>query len=144
MDKDTGAGFDAEEFEQLLREVRWALTRALRDLYRLHDGDAEAVGQEMVSLHADAAERAAEPIVIRVETFGAAVLVTLREYVVDYVQDWAVGLEEAWTVLAEAPDPLVCNADESIRDPRLLQLHTALDEDLLRAEIERLEGEQPE
>lgn len=141
MDHDIRTAIDGEDLEQLLREARWSVIRALRDLYRLHDGDAEAVGREMVALHADAAGRAAGPIVIRVETFGAAALVTLREYIDDYVQDPEAGLHHAREVLAAAPRRFVYNADESIGDPRLLQLHTALDEGLLRAEIERLERE---
>ncbi|HVX32141.1 MAG TPA: hypothetical protein VHA80_03290 [Solirubrobacterales bacterium] len=139
--KGTGATFDEEPFGQLIAEARWAVTLALRNLYRLHGGDAEAVGQEMAGIDTAAGGKAAEPIVIRVETLGAVALVTLREYVEEYVQDREIGLEDAREILVAAPRPFVYNADDAISRPEYLQLHSALDEDLLRAEIRRLEKE---
>lgn len=138
MGNDIAAGFDEEAFGQLVAQARRTVTLALRNLYRLHDGDAEAVGQDMVGIDTAAAGKAAEPIVIRVETFGAVALVTLREYIKEYVDDWEIGLDDAREVLAAAPRPFVYNADDAIRHPEYLQLHTALDEELLGVEIERL------
>jgi hypothetical protein len=141
MDEDTPAGFDRETFERLLAEASAAATGALRNLHRLLGGDEEAVGQAMAAIDAAAGENPDEPIVIGVERLGAIELVTLREYIEDHVQDWDIGLQEASAVLEEAPQPLVCNAEEAIRHPGYLRICTALDEGLLRAEIERLERE---
>jgi hypothetical protein len=141
MDKDKGSRLDDDAFRQLVCEVTWTATLALRSLYRLHDGDGEAVGRELVAIDTSAAGRTAEPVVIKVEMFGAVILVTLREYAEEFVDDWEIGLEHAREVLTRAPRPFVYNEGDAIRHPEYLQLHTAVDEDLLRFEIERLGSE---
>jgi hypothetical protein len=79
--------------------------------------------------------------VIKVESFGAAEFVTLREYIEQYIEGWETGLESAREVLANAPKPFIYNYDEAIRYPQRLQLHTAVDKHLLGVEIERLATE---
>jgi hypothetical protein len=142
MEDDAGTGIEPRMPDHLLGEATAALTAALRNLCRLHGGDEEAVGRALHGALAAATDRPEDPIVIKVESLGAVELVTLREYIEDHVQDWWIGLEDAARVLAEAPEPLVHNADDAIRHPEYLQLHSALDERLLRAEIERLEKEE--
>jgi hypothetical protein len=133
---------DEETRERLAAEAAAAVTAALRILQVVHRGDEKAVKRSMKDIvGAASVERVDEPIVIRVETMGMTDMVTLREYFEVYTQDWDIGLAEAEEVLAEAPRPLVYNQDDAIRHPELLQLHTAIDPDLLESEMNRLARE---
>lgn len=121
-------------------DLRSLLTATIRSLHRLLGGDAEAL-EEMVREAVGTAGGLEEPIAIKVESLGLIELVTLREYVELYVQDWEAGLHEARALLAESPKPLVHKRDEALRHPEFLQLHSATDPDILAAEIGRLEAE---
>jgi hypothetical protein len=95
----------------------------------------------MAQIASAAAEKAGEPIVIRCRSMGSTELVTLREYIEEYVQDWEIGVRQAEEILAEDPHPFVHNQCDAIRHPELLQLHSAISAPLLADEIERLRRE---
>jgi hypothetical protein len=142
MSDDATTEMDEETCAQVAAEAVAAVTTAVRNLYRVHQGDEEAVGQSMRDiLGAASVRRVDEPVVIRIERLGVTDMVTLREYFEDYAQDWDLGLAEDREVLAEAPRPFVYHQDDAIRHPELLQLHTAIDPGLLEAEIDRLAEE---
>lgn len=132
---------DEETRERLAAEAAGLVSVALRCLRRVHQGDEEAVGRALAQTESAAADKAGEPIVIRCESMGSTELVTLREYIEEYVQDWEIGFQQAEEILAEDPHPFVHNQYDAIRHPELLQLHRAISARLLADEIDRLKRE---
>ena len=132
---------DLRSGDPWMREARANGVAAIRNLHRLLGGDGDALEQVLGEITPSAMERVVEPVVVAVESFGVTDLVTLREYLESFVEDWEIGLENAREILRAAPRPFVYNQDDALRSPQYLQLHRALDPASLSAEIGKLERE---
>jgi hypothetical protein len=132
---------DLRSGDPWMREARANATAAIRNLYRLLGDEEDALEQALGEITPVAMERAGEPVVIAVESIGVVDLVTLREYIESFVEDWEIGLDNAREILRAAPRPFVYNQDDALLAPESLQLHRALDHPALSAEIAKFERE---
>jgi hypothetical protein len=124
----------------LIEEVLEHAGTALRSLSRLCDDDARFEAA-IDKIRAAARQEAPEPMVIAVRSFGAPEFLTLRDYTGRYVDSGQVDLEYVRLVLVGDGRPYVLNEDEATTAPEYVEVHSAIDLDLLRSEFDRLAGE---